>query len=231
MDPVLMTQADCLRPGTLYYAQLVVFDTATRTQRSNIAQKQTLVEASDHVDLLVDPASGPFTECIGFTPDPAFEYPVPHEHDHPGSWHNSHFCRPIPGGAEAVCAPVEPHANECWENVRWVAPTTERLGFTEGQFNQAFLEFAVRADMTDHLDWADVAIEFGGPHFSRQPITYRADGAYRLYQVKLSAFRSDEGAPLTHADVYEQPITLFWVGGELRHETGVLHVDAVRFRW
>jgi hypothetical protein len=226
-DPVALTQADGLEDGRLYYAQLVVFDTMNRTQRSNIAQKQTLAEPNQHVDLILDAASGPFTDCIAYSDDPAFESPFAHEHAHPGSWQSSHYCN----GGEAVCAPVEPHGIECWENVRWTAPTAERLTLSEGQFNQACLEFALRIDNPDHLDWADVSIEFGGPHFGRQPITFRADGAYRLYQVKLGAFRSSEGAPLAHADVYDQPITLFWVGGVLAHEVGVLRVDAVRFRW
>jgi hypothetical protein len=220
MDPVRATWADELDDGTLYFAQLVVIDSAGRTQRSNVAQKRTLVEPSNDHDLLAN-APEPFPDCV--SPSDAAE----DAYDGAPSWRYSPECewQTMPDPV-AVCERTGAPAPECWQNVRWF--TDELLSISPGQFNQAFVEFAVRVDDSDHLDWSDARLELGGIGFHVEGFSIRADGAYRVYQIELGRFAVDERR-LTPEDL-SAPVTLFWVGGELA-DGAVIHVDGVRVRW
>ncbi len=115
----------------------------------------------------------------------------------------------------------------CFDNVRWAELNIPLDSITGG----AYIEYALAIEGTAPSPsyWSGVDILLGDDLWSFEPFTYRADGQYRLYQVKLSALRTPGGVPLRIEDL-QGPLTQFIFAGFWPNGS-TLRVDEVRVRW
>lgn len=226
-DPVTFTTTDELDPDTEYFAVLRAIDTMGAVSVSNVANARTSVTSLRSIDIFGDDwaaATGYYLpSCISV----ATSMPAS------GSAHVEyhHYCTAM----GAACS-GDGSMQICWENIRRQDLGISTAALTEGGFAQAYLEFSLSHDGMEPTWWSDVQLWVGSGHFTGAPLTYRNDGAYRRYQIKLTALRSTaDDRAMTFADFRDGmggqlPIELFWVGAAWWHGS-TLRFDDVAIRW
>ena len=101
---------------------------------------------------------------------------------------------------------------------------------SESQFTtRAYAEFAVAIDSTQTSYWSLYSLADGsGGAWTLEPLVFRADGNYRLYQIPLSALQ-DQGASLSYA-AFQSGIGTVMIGAAtLPGKT--LRIDEFWIRW
>ena len=116
----------------------------------------------------------------------------------------------------------------CWENVMLNGDfDLSSLANSPGALESAYLEYSLAASNSGPAFWGVVYINVDGVGYSFEPITYRADGNYRKYQIRLKELQRN-GDTITPAQL-TSPWT-FGVGGE-RSDGSTVRLDEVRIRW
>ena len=219
-DVVTATITDELSEDTFYYAQLVAVDTAGGRSRSNVAVGHTDVapRPTGVVVLFDDARSGggyPLPGCIDVS--------MSGEHA-AGTAHLEWLVR-CDAGLSAECAAGS--GGECWENLRQQGMTIDLSGLSMGDFSTAFLEFELSYTGDQPAWYSEVSVMVGTTRFTVAPLTYRADGQYRRFQIPLDQM-SYMGTPMTHGDL--GTLTSWRVGAQWTHD-GVVRLDEIRVRW
>jgi hypothetical protein len=222
-----------LSPSTTYYAQLEVVDTGGGVSMSpNMAVKSTGLQPVYAVTI--------FDDAFASTPGLVLPSCYAQSMEAPAEDSAVHFewlvrCLDVGGGGASTCDNVVQSWPVCWENLRWEDMSialTDAVSFGPGAFERAYVEFFVAIDASGadsegptHGWWADAGITLEGGLKSFPRLTYRSDGAYRRYQIKLSEF----GAGLGYED-FEGSLDGFRVGTQWAHGA-LVRVDEVRIRW
>ncbi|MEZ4226307.1 MAG: hypothetical protein R3B13_35505 [Polyangiaceae bacterium] len=212
-DFVRATLTDGLAPDTPYVAQLVAVDRVGSAALSDVALITTSLEPVVDVPLFADAAPAwTVPDCVQTTAQMSFS----------GSSHLQYTVQCSDDG----CSPGGP---TCW-SAPSIAYDADFSGLGPGTFGDAFLEFAMAIDATSHIYWGALVLSGPGGAFSTEPVTYRADGKYRVYQIALRALH-DANRQLTHADLSTAgELTGFAMGGVLP-QGSVQRLDGVRVRW
>lgn len=215
-NDVVSTLTDGLEPSTSYVARLFAVDRTGYAAPSDAAFVTTGIAATVDVPLFTDTQPiwvGP--NCVQTTS----EAPLGD-----AGQHLQYEVSCAAGGVNQCDASVAP---SCWS-----APvfgfTADFTGLDEGNFVYAFVEFALAIESPNGIYWGGVS--FGDDTeagYSMQPVSFRANGEYRVYQLKLSEFAKPTDA-LSLADVPN--LSSFGVGGELPAGS-VQRLDNVRIRW
>lgn len=223
VDPVVSTITYDLEPDTDYFAQLIVIDTASAESTSpNVANEHTADSPVASIDIMLDAAPLPGRtqpSCMMLSSESSAG---------PQAYAYSHHCA-ADGTASMVCQPVAPSAPLCWENVFLedmqiaVAPES----FPLGAFDEAYLEVAVRVDDSQHAWWSTAGLRpIGGTELrSINGITYRANGAYRVHQFKLTELG------ITYDEIVQAGgLQTFYIGSAWS-DGATVRFDEVRIRW
>lgn len=221
VDLVVATISDGLLPGTEYYGQLHVLDTAGgRSVSPNVAVRPTTAEPTSSLTIFSD--DDPFSPGSALPGCLARSEVAPSEGTH-------HFELTLECSSEGdpVCAPTEKPELECFENLRLQNLERAEATIGGGDFAEAFVELDVAIvppdDNPAHGWWSDISIQHGGMWPGARGITLRADGMYRRYQIPLVQMG------LT-PDTFDGFVTGVRVGSKWRRGA-VVRFDEVRLRW
>ena len=219
-DVVTGTITDGLTEDTFYYAQLVAVDTAGGRVRSNVAVGHTEVapRPMGFVVMFDDARRGG-----GYALPGCIDVVGTGEHA-AGTAHLEWLVR-CEDGLSAECAAGT--GGECWENLRQQDMTIDLSGLSVGDFSTAFLEFALSYTGEQPAWYSEASVMVGTTRFTFVPLTHRADGRYRRFQIPLDQM-SHMGTPMTHADL--ATLTSWRFGAQWTHD-GVVRVDEIRIRW
>ncbi len=216
-EPLRATTSDQLDPDTLYYAQLVVTDTRLNTSTSSVAALRTGLAPQSSVELYDDSTPSGYFQPACIQESQSFPYGNSTEH-----LEYVVQCE----GVEAMCS--SGGASQCWLQMKLADQGFDLSGLSAGNLQSAYLEFAVAIESAVDIYWGAVDVSVGGRAFGLEPYSFRADGAYRLYQVPLTAF-TDQGNPLDTATL-ATPIDQFFIGGSLP-EGAKVYLDSIYARW
>ncbi len=211
-DPVVASTTDGQLADSDVYAQLWAFDVRGGYSTSAVAQARTTPDASTEVVLFGD------ADTAGYSIPDTFVRS-----------RQSPFAGTYCYRYQAAC--VSP--STCYENLRRQAIDVSIASMPAAAFPHAFLEYAIAIDAGDPSWWSDARLAWNVPAYASYhvlPLTYRADGMYRVYQVPLSALVSESDVPLDHATATGSPVYEFWFGGSWASDHAV-RVDQVRIRW
>lgn len=226
-DPVKGTIVYDLVPDTPYFAQLIVIDTANRTSSSlNIAQKRTALPPIQEIVIMAD------------APPPTLGWAAPNclaldgeKYAGSAAYGYVNHCLPTTPDPTATCETPATVAPLCWENLvleGMKLPVTQS-SFPSGAFDEAYVEFALRIDDSEHRHawWSAMGLRAIGQdefHFIN-PITFRADGAYRVYQLKFDAIG------IRYEDIIRVGGLESFMVGSAWGNGATVHFDEVRIRW
>lgn len=216
-EPLRATVSDQLEPDTLYFAQLVVTDTRLNRSTSSVAALRTGLSPQSSLEWYEDsPNPGYFQPaCIQETEN----FP------HGNTKQNLEYVVQC-AGEEAMCS--SSGASQCWLQFKLADQSFDLSGVSAGNLQAAYLEFALAIDSEVDVYWGAVDVSVAGHAFGLEPYSFRADGAYRLYQVPLTAL-TDQGNPLD-TDTLAAPVDQFFVGGSLPDGARVF-LDSIYVRW
>jgi hypothetical protein len=219
-DVVTGSITDGLPEDTFHYAQLVAVDTAGGRVRSNVAVGHTDVapRPMGFVVMFDDARRGG-----GYALPGCIDVVSTGEHA-AGTAHLEWLVR-CEAGLSVECAGGS--GGECWENLRQQDMTIDLSGLTVGDFSTAFLEFELSYTGDQTAWYSEVSLIVGTTRFTFAPLTHRADGSYRRFQIPLDQM-SYMDTPMTHSDL--GTLTSWRVGAQWTHD-GVVRVDEIRVRW
>ncbi len=221
VDLVVGTITDELLPGTEYWGQLHVLDTAGgRTVSPNVAVRPTTAEPTSSLVIFTD--DDPFPP--GFSLPACFSRSaaVPSE-----GTHHFEFLVECASDGIAACEPVSESAPECFENLRIQGLERPAADIGGGDFADAFLEIDIAIvppdDAPAHGWWGDISIQTSEGWRGLYGVTLRADGEYRRYQVPLAQ------TGLT-PETFDGVIQGLRVGSQWTRGA-VVRLDEVTLRW
>jgi len=221
VDLVVGTITDGLQPGTEYYGQLHVLDTAGgRTVSPNVAVRPTTAEPTSSLLIFADedpfPPGFALPGCFGRSDAAPSE-----------GTHHFEFLVECAADGMPVCEPASDPAPECFENLRLQGLERPVADIGGGDFADAFLEVDVAIvppdDNPAHGWWADISIQGSRGWPGLHGVTLRADGEYRRYQIPL-------GQMGLTAEAFDGVVQGVRVGSQWTRGA-VVRLDEVTLRW
>lgn len=190
-----------LSPGTVYYAQMRVFDVAGEYASSEIVAAKTPPRPSRSVPIFSDAHPSAFASVR----PPCFSM---QSTDAPG--HAAHYQYAVSCAADGAgtCGPSA-DVDRCWENLAFAELTLQLGKLVPSVLNNGFVEVAVALDDAEPAYYSELWLHTPAGRFQASPLSLRADGEFHVYQVPLRAFGA-KGQPLTLQDLPE--ISEFMLG-------------------
>ncbi len=213
-DPVRATFTDGLEPGTTYFAKLVTKDTFGCESSSVVLSEQTTAVGSESMKLFDGEGGGSFDTL----PDIA-------------------QVGPCETGSRCLSyvEPTDPHG---YENVRVKVGPFAAASFTQGDFDEAYLEMKIRTNSTVVATWSEIRIEVGGGlFFGRGYLAFRTDDELHTYQIPLHVLRGDSDPSPDNATDVALDLALFSLGvveigaGSTWSHGSHVYIDDVYVRW
>ena len=213
-DPVTRTLTDEHQSDRPYFARLRAIDTRSRVSLSNVASTRTLGQPQvGALEVYSESDIGSAPQCLSPSSTAPFQ----------GSKHYQ-VTPACPNEGDGNCAGPN-NAASCWMNLS-LEKNIDLTTWDAGSFETAYLEFAIAYDATAPAYWAEAHLKRDQAVWSVRALTLRADGAYRLYQVRLNSLIHSSERPIELADL-AQPFDAFWLGG--RWQAGsTVRIDEVR---
>lgn len=197
-------------PAEIVYAQLTSVDSRGRTTTTNVAQGQTRAPATDEIVIFADEDM----ESDALPED----FIVSQEQPFAGTAHYqfSQQCMD----------------EDCWVNLRRTGLYTEltslpAAAYLDGAYLELALSVTADRDPTGCLMW--LFYDETDERSRYEGWAARADGAYKIFQVPLTAFLL-RGEPASHDVVTTHGVFGFNVGCEWRGNATV-RIDEIRIRW
>lgn len=216
-NEVESTLTDGLEPSTSYVARLLAIDRTGYAAPSDAAFVTTGNKAANDEPLFAD------TQPIWVGPECVQTTDVAPLGDAGNHLEYGVSCA-LEGGTNK-CPPSQ--GPTCWSAVNF-GFNADFSELNYGDFVYAFVEFGLSIQSDNGIYWGGVAFgDDAAPGYSIQPISFRADGQYRVYQLKLSEFA--DGTNSLEVDDMGK-LSSFSVGGRLP-EGSVQRLDNVRIRW
>jgi hypothetical protein len=209
VDPVLATTTDGHSADRNVFAELIAFD-RTGERRSVTSSARTTSDATSEIVLFRDADTAGYSLPAELVRSTVMPFSGTH------CYRYAFTC----GGPD------------CYENLRRKDIAVPATSMPAAAFGRAFLEFALAIDTAEPSRWSDARLAWNTPTYTSYAVValvYRANGAYRVYQIPLSAFSSTGGA-LNHAALTASPIHEFWFGGSWPVNP-VVRIDEVRIRY
>lgn len=215
-ERVAATTSDLLEPDTQYFAQLVVHDTQLNETWSNIAAARTELSPLNQLLIYED------TDLGGWLQPACISQSSTKPHAGQQSYAYTVQCN----GAEAACS--SSGSADCWLQMKLGGRAIDLSGLTAGTLQGAYVEYAFALDSPVAIYWGAVNLSAASGVFGVEPVSYRADGKYRVYQLPLRAL-VDQGEGFDVGDL-TTPLSAFFVSGALP-EGATAYLDSVRVRW
>ena len=221
LDEVRATITDGLDFDTPYFGQLIATDTVGGQTRSNIAGARTNVKPGPNSILLFDEMLPAGTTL--WPPELTLETDKPY-----AGTASLRYTQPAPECFDAGCFFYQNLHVDYGTPFDGLQAMISQSAFT----TPAFVELAIADDAPTPSFWSNAWISFGACsqcNASIQPLTFRADGQYRIIQIPLRALAFPSG-PLVYDDL-KNPITEFDLGGDWAAEGTHVWIDAIRVNW